>query len=676
MPPAFIPPFLGGTTGLMYPYTAVPPMAAGPSFPVQTEPSRTNGLPCTECNERFSTLQELAIHIRNASHFPGGSKLPRGGGSRSAVKIPERPTPDAQLGQEMKANDSSVVEVTRTEVVREKTGDNLSCDVPPKQSGFDFIRRLESTIQSAISKVEVSQSGHTRNGLSCPSKFNPFTTASLQSDKKSDSKTPKTGGFSPFFSAAESSSRRAENGASGITCYAAAKGPGNLEGIGTQRRDMTKATKSPERESTELETKSCSDDRSRGRSHSTADGGQKTGPGESVSPAVVAAKRRSSMVDELPSKSRKTHEGHETPLDLTVKKEDTEAPSPRHGDRKSPERATEFEEAKPSANVFSAYAAGKSAPSPLQSLTSNVQSLFSFMRPKIETALGVSSRPARASNEYKPLRDQGAVFDSNPLQEMLKIVHNTQPMDRAAAPDERSRRASDVSDVASDAKKAKTSLLNDLVVPEDGMSTVNPLRQMQDLVDNKLTDNRQLNHTRPRGTSSADAINALMTSLCKSSAPVASSTATCCSSAVSKHCVASAASLPFATSSSLATSTSFAKDAVSSPLTSLSSLVSSAVFPSVPTASSDKEPYAGSCSNGIRSPPRRTEAAPCPDRERKPRPFCPNVSSAVNGVSSDMDVEKSGETDKRVNSFCVLIPLLLLCYFWQKRTIFNCWKLN
>lgn len=155
------------------------PLAPG-YFPHTQNPS----IRCPECSETFPSLQELTNHIKATSHF--------------MQNVPSHPSPPLQHES---ANNSQASDSPRPSYV---SSSNEGAD-DGKVGGFDFIKSLESTIQSAISKVK----GSPQVDKTSPNNFSPFTSSlnpprqvngveSLNGKRLTDIKPPPKSSESPL----------------------------------------------------------------------------------------------------------------------------------------------------------------------------------------------------------------------------------------------------------------------------------------------------------------------------------------------------------------------------------------------------------------------------------------------------------------------------------------------
>ncbi|XP_018673372.2 zinc finger protein 130 [Ciona intestinalis] len=403
--PNFLPSILNPNMSLPYPGSYPPllpphlPTVNGLSSPSETDLALT----CTECNAKFSSMKRLTEHRFSASHFPTlpDLKLPSGHHNPIIPMSLSQPSCSPSLsdtGKTHRPNNRSSTRSSSNEASSLSPSPNSKSDSYVKTPSVsdtthehigscDFIKSLESTIQSAISKVE-----HPRSKSS-----------TLDSTRRS---------FNPFSAMKEQEKMKPK--------------PAN-SAHGRQSKSPTTKT-------------------------------------------ITASDKRQP----------------ESPLDLTVKK--TDYANSRHHQQK-----TSAHSPTPPISAYSGTHPGKD---PLQSLKDNMQSLFSGMKPGQLTSTDAAEKTKKS--EYAPLHIGSTPSETNPIQEMLKIVNRPELEHRFpfAQRDthehrvEEGKKRSSSSVVAPiNPKKSCFSLFEDLIVPKDVDSSpdVNPLQKMQDLVDRKVS---------------------------------------------------------------------------------------------------------------------------------------------------------------------------------------------
>ena len=498
--PSMLPSLYSGPVGFSYPYLYPPGLFPGtfPQLPLPPVDDFEGKLPCTKCKESFNSLQKLSEHIQETSHFPD---LKQVGALMGTLSSPLTSSPNSLESKgallNPKAGVRSFVEKSRGSTSVSKSfcdttsnptsGKKLhrdyvktlpESDAKSSASSLDFIRSLESTIKSAISKVE-----------SCRDQKPPSPRIPTSITNNSSHT------FGSFFSTLADRPKR-EPSDSPIT----SKDKLSASDVSKSKQTSNEAAKLQNTTGSQPEK----------LAHNSA--------------SVTGAKHDCKTASNFQVKPKKS----DTPLDLTLKREIEEqlskvseqavndlnssivSDSSASGQDLDPAKAAKPDEDKKFA-VFSSLNQTAQMKSPIQCLH-DMQHFFSLMKPKIEAAIGQNgttsipytssmtsqSRCIPSMESYKPIVMPSCSSTStpNPLQEMLKIVNSTDlrksrnPATEQKGPRQQmpmKRPSLDPSPVESKKSKFST-LLHDLVMPKDEspVSGINPLQKIQDLVDNKL----------------------------------------------------------------------------------------------------------------------------------------------------------------------------------------------
>ena len=503
LPPSMLPSLYASSSALSFPYMYPSGLYPGPlpfSCPVPSfNEEQELELSCTKCKETFKSFQKLTEHVRETSHYPDfDSSRSYNFSSKSPPISPSNVPPSKDKSNPPRSQTSSTSNKSssssgltsenhatshcksRTDYVQESASKSTSIT---SASNFDFIRSLESTIKSAISKIE-----------------SPCDNEPLSSRRLSSS-SDRRNNFSPFLSSISDNSKldRSKTIDSHPSTF-------NRSLVKSLEKDLAKPKVMPPPSS-----------------HVTTVGKTKTTKSQVTETDVATSTGFERGTNPTAPESTRAKTGKcDIPLDLTLKRDAPahgeiltsscstrvcaksfpSGPEPNRDSSKGPEK-----EATP--GVFSSV-----FKSPLQSLHDNMQNFFSLMKPKIEAAIvenGTSTQndlkppknhlkvsPA-SSDLYKPIMmpEVSTTSGSNPLQEIYKIVNSTDlAKSRSTNRESRSlttatstKRSHSGSSSPVESKKSKLSLLlHDLVVLKDDPPTNagNPLQKIQDLVENKL----------------------------------------------------------------------------------------------------------------------------------------------------------------------------------------------
>ncbi|CAK8682078.1 unnamed protein product [Clavelina lepadiformis] len=504
VPPAFFPSVFPGGSGLPYLF-GFPPSGMFPgsftSPPVSTATADDLAkIKCIYCKETFANLQALTEHMKSSlpclesayKHgYPGPSNsnlssLPQ---NENPMGVSPSPKPGAVLSNVIQNNPkwasrSSSANGSLSNHKSDQSNSPFIQDVKKSDAcpaaSFDFIKSLESTIQSAISKVEVPKL----------SKKPQTSTGSLHLYENS------TPAFSPFSSSLRSEFSSIEKSTS-----------------------VASTSNASDKRSVVSSFINSGSSRLKSLSNDVISSSEPQAPGCVSAPAVFL---------EDPKKRDENLGKVDAPLDLTLKKDTaTKSSSSSTSSKASTDMSFHSDSAKnglssklfesslipksSSSNgceIISAYTGTEPIKNPLQSLHDNMQSLFSYMKPKIEVAMNalptksvspVAPLPCRSSSDfYFSSGVIGSVENaSDPLKEIQKIV-NSANLETSRSPtnglptskESGNRKISSGSFSLEEQTPKLSSLLNDLVVPRDeAPSFANPIQMMQDLVEKNLNSN-------------------------------------------------------------------------------------------------------------------------------------------------------------------------------------------
>ena len=502
LPPSVLHSFYAG---LPYPYLyptglmpgSLPPLPnPGPSLD-----EKDVKLSCTKCKESFSSLQHLSEHVAETSHFSELAPLTSligALGSPSVTSPKSSDTKDASSPKfcgttatgkssapSLGINSSSNTPTTSTQSKnshQDYIHESFDRGISASSRGFDIIGSLESTIRSAISKVE-----------------SPRDEKEISPNHSTLFDPSNSGGFGSFFSSLVSSKgdRPALSSASGKPIQSS--------------KNLSEKEESCIAKSAFVSSK----------------------PSLSVSNAANAAKNSSATISAAKVNTEPVRKDAppcskvSSPLDLTLKRDfaESDAKVSNQGFAENVNRTCKSDSSEPTHTpssgeeverykesefgLFSSFNRLSQTKTPLQCLNDNMQSFFAMMKPKLEAAIGHNgtkrsaisppfTKTHNSSESYKPimLPNNSNSSTSDPLQEILKIVNSTDLTEpRLPAADIKYsrqstlKRSSRESSVPVDEKKPKLStLLHDLVIPKDESpaSSVNPLQKIQDLVEKKL----------------------------------------------------------------------------------------------------------------------------------------------------------------------------------------------
>ena len=453
--PPIIPSLYPGSTGIPYPYS--PGFFGGPlppnpfAFPLE---EHELNLSCTKCKENFTSLQKLSDHIQETSHYPDIDQLsalagvPPNSLNDSKERSSHSPRPRSCHSADKESSLFGSKSLTSATPAKKARRDYVQTSPEHQKkhpaSSFNFIRSLESTIKSAISKVDTVPN-EDKNGAQ-------------RSTSKAAESNHRTG-FSPFLRMTDSPN------------YENLKRTNHKSSL--SKPQLTRSKSDTERENSKTRA-------------------SESRPKNEISCNISSRKAFSTSMEKS-----------ESPLDLTVKKEEggktfsSNLAFPATSQKPlSSSSDSKYDHDQPKDAIDHSRMQSSPYKSPLQSLH-DMQAFFSVKKSELVPMgqNGMTSPPKNTAtiqpDPYKPLMMPTNVNfpSSNPLQEILKIVNSkdlTKVTDKRC--EERLTKRSSVETSSVEPKKSKLFSWNDLVMPEEEtlLATGNPLQKIQDLVDNKL----------------------------------------------------------------------------------------------------------------------------------------------------------------------------------------------
>lgn len=482
---AYLPTLLAA--GFASPFAVPPGMFPSSQFmtshlPIQditkpTSDQSSSDVQCTICQSNFKSLQQLADHIKETMHYP--PMMDPNSWYRQNTTNPSSPSLATPPSQSPSGSTSSsggrVKSKSSDDIIKPPPQSSSASSSDDTPASFDFIKSLESTIQSAISKVESPRTNRKMPTCSTAVGSNRLILQSHQ--KQSSAKYYQYhSSVAPSMSSMVSKHQQ-------------------INSVGTKMTLNSTLKHSPQARDNAINSKSKS-------------------------------KRTEKTCSE------------ETPLDLTVKKpsllNDNLPSSPGKGSQFSPYEVpnNHSPRTREDLNKFHAYSGSFPKKDPLMSIKQTMDSLFTphkYYQGNSPSAVtdfkykrqhhnGISKENRmKTTNKSLPFISASTISSSestnssDPLTEMMKVVNKATKFSTNVAASKPSisnevskvglipssatkkRRSDDNFFLNSNLKRSKlTEFLYDLVVPKEepvvsSSSSDNPLRKMQDLVNMKLT---------------------------------------------------------------------------------------------------------------------------------------------------------------------------------------------